>query len=112
MSAWLELADDMLGTCVDTFEHVVTILPLKSIGPGAPSYEARGIYRQQEVDVQTEDGAVMPSDIKTLDIRLSEFAVVPLRGDEVTFDGVTFLVDDSGDDGQGAGKLVLKEVRR
>lgn len=111
MSAWLEMADDMLGTCVDTFEHVVTINPVKSISESAPSYSARGVYSERPVDVQTEDGAILSTTTKTLGVRLSEFATAPVPGDRVSVNGATFAIDDCDDDGQGGSLWTLKELR-
>lgn len=111
MSAWLEMADDMLGTCVDTFEHVVTISPLKSIGFGAASYQARGVYSERPVDVQTEDGAILSTTTRTLGVRLSEFTTTPVAGDQVMIAGATYVIDDADDDGQGGTVWTIKELR-
>lgn len=100
----------VLAPCMDTFARTFLVRPVVS-QPGASAFEARGIYTEQPVDLQLEDGRVLSSTTKTLGIRLSEFQSAPMQGDLILFEGATFLVDDLDDDGQGGSKITLKEIR-
>src|SRR5262245_23228458 len=65
----------------DMFARAVTVTPLVS-QPGAPAYEARGIWTTDPVDIAGLDGVTITSDQKTiLDVRDVEFTVVPEQGD-------------------------------
>lgn len=100
----------VLAPAMATFARQISIIPLSS-QPGGPGYSARGIWTERPVDVQTEDGAILSSAVKTLGVRLSEFAVPPTSGDRVTVDGVLYVIDDTDDDGQGGSVWTLKEIR-
>lgn len=102
-----------------TFARPITIEPIVS-QPGAPVYSLqadgisplRGIWTEQNIDVALEEG-IMSSRVRTLDIRLIEFAIPLMQGDKVTVSGVTspvHIIDDVDEDGQGAAKLTLKIV--
>lgn len=60
----------------------VTFIPLAS-QPGGPSYPARGIYNTWDIDVPTEDGLIVSDQRTLLDIRISEFDVLPVQKDHV-----------------------------
>lgn len=67
----------------DMWAREVVITPLVS-QPGAPAYTARGIYDTTPLDISELDGITIISDQKTiLDVRDSEFTVVPMQGDLV-----------------------------
>jgi hypothetical protein len=107
----------VLRPCIGAFPKAVSVNPLKS-QPGHPAYDKqadgvaplRGIWTVRNIDVQTEDGAIMSSVTYTLGIRLSEFTVPPVPEDQVTVDGVAYLIDDSDPDGQGGAVLTLKST--
>lgn len=91
------------------FAKTVSVNPLKS-QPGQPAYTARGIWTVHNIDVQMEDSAIMSSVTYTLGIRVAEFTVPPVPGDQVTIDGVTYAIDDTDPDGQGGAVLTLKST--
>lgn len=100
----------ILAPAMATFARPITVLPLAS-RPGEPPYTTRGVWSERPVDVQTEDGAILSSAVKTLGVRLSEFTVPVVAGDRVSVDGTTYQVDDTDDDGQGGSLWTLKEIR-
>jgi hypothetical protein len=60
----------------------VTFIPVKS-QPNTASYQGRGIPNTYEIDVAALDGSIYSDQRTILDIRESEFAVLPLQGDRV-----------------------------
>ena len=68
--------------CQDVFSVPCTFHPLYS-QPDAPSFQARGIYDSDMLDVVTEDGGVFTDQRTILDIRTAEFAVLPAQKDQV-----------------------------
>lgn len=107
---WFDEVERARGAWADTFARSIVVYPLQS-DPGKPPVLSRGIYRERPVDVMTEDGAVLSSTTKTLDVRLSEFIVQPVAGDLVELEGARFRIDDTDDDGQGGSLWTLKEIR-
>ena len=59
-----------------------TFLPYKS-QPGAEGYGGRGIFGTYSSDVQALDGSIYSDQRTILDIRESEFAVLPMQNDHV-----------------------------
>lgn len=100
----------VLAPAMATFARPITVFPVASM-PGIPTYAARGIWSERPVDVQTEDGAILSSAVKTLGVRLSEFATPATAGDKVQVDGAMYQIDDTDDDGQGGSLWTLKEIR-
>jgi len=69
--------------CMDTFARGITVFPVVSQPTGA-AYFARGILDTRGTAIQTDAGMVVMSDQETiLDIRESEFTVVPVQGDRI-----------------------------
>jgi hypothetical protein len=69
--------------CFEEFARDITVMPIAS-QPNGPAYPARGILNTRGAAIQTEAGMVVMSDQETiLDIRESEFDVVPAQGDQV-----------------------------
>ena len=107
----------VLGPCQAVFGKPIIVTPLVS-QPGVAPYSTKpdgvspltGIWSVKPIDVQMEDGSIMSSQTNRLGIRLSDFAVPIAPGDKLAVDGVTYLVDDTDDDGQGATDLTLKQV--
>jgi hypothetical protein len=59
-----------------------TFRPLKS-QPGQPDYSGRGILNTYTLDVVGDDGSIYSDQRTILDIRDSEFAVMPQQNDHV-----------------------------
>lgn len=64
----------------DTFAVPVTFLPRRS-QPGQPTYSGRGIFGTYADPVQGDDGSIYTDHRTILDIRESEFAVLPQQDD-------------------------------
>jgi hypothetical protein len=100
--------------CQDMFAVPVTFTPLAS-QPGQPSFGARAIFYTGLVDVPMTDGSIFSDQQTVLDIRDSEFGVVPRQGDLVTIpydcNGAPlgdFEITDSSVDGGGQTTLSLR----
>jgi hypothetical protein len=65
------------------FARPVTITPVAS-QPGAPPYNARGIYDTEEIDVEALDGSLHSTSRTVVDILANEFAVLPAQDDLVS----------------------------
>ena len=100
---------------VGVFAINVTYSPLVS-QPGVPAFAARGVFSSTDLDVELQDGAIYSDQQTNLGIRLAEFASKPTEGDEVTItdprhpaNGRQFWIGDLDEDGQGGGRLLLRE---
>ncbi|MBR0879624.1 hypothetical protein ACVMGC_001024 [Bradyrhizobium barranii subsp. barranii] len=100
----------------NVFAIPVTFVPLVS-QPGAGNYAARGILNTYPTDVNAMDSSVYSDQRTILDIRDSEFAVMPLQNDQVIipFDsnGVpkgTYQITDSNSDGGGQTMLEIRKI--
>ncbi|MBR0940985.1 hypothetical protein [Bradyrhizobium liaoningense] len=67
---------------VDFWAVDCTFVPLKS-QPSASSYPGRGILNTYSTDVTALDGSLYSDQRTILDIRESEFAVLPMQNDHV-----------------------------
>jgi hypothetical protein len=100
----------------DFFARPVTFFPVVS-QVGAAAYSNRGIYGTRDIDVAAEDGAILQDHQTILDIRESEYGVLPTQGDYVNIpaDGNNpslgdFEVVNVWHDGQGETTLQLRQV--
>jgi hypothetical protein len=106
----------VLVPCENTFARPITVNPVASM-PGGAAYAARGIWTIRNIDIALEDGGILSSDTLTLGVRLLEFPVEPIKGDQVyipahgslTEIGVV-TIDDTDDDGQGGSVWTLKKT--
>ena len=92
-----------------------TFLPIKS-QPSAGSYPGRGILGTYSTDVQALDGSLYSDQRTILDIRESEFAVLPIQNDHVIIpldcNGVLkgeYQIVDASSDGGGATMLTIRK---
>lgn len=107
----------MLLPNYDMWARPITVIPLAS-QPGAPAYTARGIYDTRAMDVSAMDGSIFSDQQTILDIRQSEFYVLPEQLDRIYIpadaDGGaelgTFEVVGSEDDGGGETTLILRKL--
>jgi hypothetical protein len=79
----INFSGDLYSLCQQVFAVPVTVHPVFSQPDGA-SYEARGIFGQQNLDVMAEDGSIFSTQQDILDIRIAEFPVPPMQKDRVT----------------------------
>src|SRR5262245_31704228 len=101
----------------DQFARPITVTPVVS-QPGAPSYENRGYFDTKESDILTEDGAIFSDSRTFIDIRMIEFAVLPMQGDIITIPqhedvpGGTYEVLDLAGKGNAGGiiTMTLREI--
>jgi hypothetical protein len=73
----------LYGPAFDLYAVPITIRPIAS-QPGQPAYRARGIFNTVPIDVVSMDGSLISEQQTILDIRESEFAVLPRQLDLVT----------------------------
>jgi len=107
----------VLQAAQDTFGRPVSIFPIRS-QPGTPPYTARGIFASDPITVPTEAGGAYSDQHTTLDVRDSEFTILPTTFDQIMIGPVeaiisglgTYEVNDVNSDGQGATQLVLKRI--
>lgn len=93
----------------------VTFTPVKS-QPGQPAFPGRGILNTYSLDVAGMDGSIISEQRTILDIRESEFSLLPEQDDRVTIPldcnnvpkGEYQIVDASSD---GGGQTMLT-IRR
>ena len=105
----------VLGPATNVFAISIRVSPLVT-QPGAPAYDARGVYSSTALDVVMGDDTIFSDQQTKLGIRLSEFPTPPPdRGDLIemtepthpTF-GMKYWVGDSDLDGQGGCDLLLR----
>ena len=99
----------VLAPAISVFGSKVLVEPLKS-QPGVDPYPARGVISSKEQILQLENGAILADRQISLGIRVSEFDVVPTRGDKCTMvdDGTIYWVAEVLPDGQGGSVLTLR----
>jgi len=105
----------VLSPCMTTFARTVTIDPVSS-QPGAPPYQARGIFSSDPFDIQALDGNIISDQKTELGIRLAEWAGMPspCPRDKITITtegkSIVWFVSDNDEDGQGGMTLSLRYV--
>jgi hypothetical protein len=72
---------DLYSPEQDTFGRPVTF-----VSAAVGTFQGRGIYTTETIDVPLEDGSVLSDQQTILDIRDLEFAALPLQGDHVIID--------------------------
>lgn len=113
----VNFSQDVYLPAQDLFGRAITVTPSAS-QPGAPAYAARGIFDLDPIDVSALDGSVISETKVILDIRDSEFAVLPLQGDTVDIpadpSGIpiagSFEVIDTDPNGGGETTLTLRRL--
>ena len=98
----------VLGPAMDIFGMPIVIAPGKS-QPGAAPYAARGVLRIENIDMPLEDG-IASTQVITIGVRLSEFAIPPVPEDQVSTTTDTFWIDDTDEDGQGGSIWTMKRT--
>jgi hypothetical protein len=104
----------VLKPSMDAFAVRALFLPRVS-APGAPARWVRGVYKLTPQDIMDDFGGSQRADSYTFGVRVAEFGEpVVSRGDQLSnidlpfLAGLTFRVEDTGDDGQGHQVWVLK----
>lgn len=102
------------GPIFDFWAVPVTFIPLAS-QPGQPSFEGRGIFNTYSIDVPGMDNQIYSDQRTILDIRESEFSVLPQQNDHVIIpkdcNGVPrgeWQVVDASSDGGGQTMLTIR----
>ena len=102
----------------DTFGRAISVTPTAS-QPGGPAYAARGIFDVDAMDVGALDGSIISETRVIIDIRESEFGVLPIQGDTIdvpadNFAGLpaegSFEVIDADPNGGGETTLTLRRL--
>ncbi|MBO4221958.1 hypothetical protein [Bradyrhizobium neotropicale] len=103
------------GPIFDFWAVPCTFVPLVS-QPGQPSFGGRGIFNTYSMDVQGMDGHIYSDQRTILDIRESEFAVLPQQNDHVIIpkdcNGVPrgeYQIVDASSDGGGQTMLTIRK---
>jgi hypothetical protein len=73
---------DLYKIVMDVMSRPITVTPLVS-QPGAPAYAARAYMDEKATDILTEDGGIFSDSQIYIDIRIEEFAVLPMQGDRI-----------------------------
>jgi hypothetical protein len=99
----------------DQWARPITFNPIAS-QPGAPTFEGRGIWHQDRLDIILEDGSVFVDQQDSMDILESEFPVAPQQLDRIVIpaDGNVpaegeFEVVSATRNGGGETNLVLRK---
>jgi hypothetical protein len=109
--------DALIGPAVyGAFARPISVTPLVS-QPGQPAYTAKGIWRVEHIDIETESG-IYSGKAYTLDIHLADFAIPPAPKDKVSLPAHLSMptlgplwIDNTFDDSVGISrKLWLKEA--
>jgi hypothetical protein len=94
-----------------------TFMPIKS-QPAAGSYPGRGILGTYSTDVNTLDGSMYSDQRTILDIRESEFSVMPIQNDHVVIpldcNNVPkgeYVIVDASSNGGGQTMLTIKKYQ-
>jgi hypothetical protein len=100
----------------DLFARPITVTPVAS-QPGQPAYSARGIYTTTDRNVLAEDGSIFIDQATILDIRESEFSILPMQEDQVSIpadgnvpDEGTFEIVKAANNGGGETTLVIRKI--
>jgi hypothetical protein len=95
----------------------VTFNPIRS-QPGQPAFNGRGILNTYSIDVAGVDGSIYSDQRTILDIRESEFAVLPEQNDHLVIpadcNGVPrgeYVIVDASSDGGGQTMLTIKKYQ-
>jgi hypothetical protein len=83
----------------ELFARPVIIMPLAS-QPGMPSYGNRGIFDSGTMNVPLDDGSILSDQQTILDIRESEYGMLPVQGDLVD------IPADAGVPAEGAFEII------
>lgn len=76
----VNFSDNLYAKAWDVFARPVSVTPVNS-QPGQPAYANRGYFDSKETDILTENNAILSDSQSFLDIRMEEFATLPLQGD-------------------------------
>jgi hypothetical protein len=98
------------------FSRPVTFHPIAS-QPGEPSFEGRGIFDTQRLDLEALDGSRFSETHTQLDILEIDFGTLPLQGDLVVIAGDenvrggTYVISDMSPSGNAGGEVSLQLKR-
>jgi|SRR5262245_2640114 len=99
----------------DMYAVPIVVKPVVS-QPGAPDYNARGIFDTTDIDLLAMDGSIISDQRTELYLREAEFAILPLQNDHIVIpadcNGVPlgeFEILDSDTNGGGQTKLTLRK---
>jgi hypothetical protein len=112
----VDFSTDVYLPSQELFGRTITVTPTAS-RPGGPAYVARGILDVDAMDVAALDGAIVSETRVILDIRESEFSVLPLQGDTIDVPADSglpaegsFEVIDADPNGGGETTLTLRRL--
>ena len=82
--------------------------------PGAPPYNARGIFDTEQIDIEALDGSLYSSTRTILDVLQHEFAVLPRQDDHVFIPphegarGGEYIISDAPHRDNAGGEITLR----
>jgi hypothetical protein len=112
----INFSDNLIAKVLDAFARPITVTPLVS-APGNAAYAARAYFDSSQLDILTEDGGIHSDSKAFIDIRVAEFAIVPMQGDAIDMAfhegmrGGSWEVLDAGEsDAAGTITLTLRKL--
>jgi len=108
----VDFSNEVYAICFNVYGRSITVTPVVS-QPGAPSFNAVGIFDSRETDVLAEDASVFNDSKTMLDIRIEDFPILPMQKDLVTVSdmpgapGGEFEVADLAGIGNAGGEITL-----
>jgi hypothetical protein len=101
----------------DIFGRRIVITPIASQPDREGSYNARGIFGTRDMAIPAEDGSLISDQQTILDIRESEFAILPRQRDLIFIpregsipEEGQFEIVDTSTNGGGETTLVIRSV--
>ncbi len=99
------MMDSLLDNCLSSFGEEVTYYP-----SGGGSEEIYGIFDENFLAVDADTGLEVQSLQPNLNIKLSDLASLPAKGDEVEVRNTRYRVLQSQKDSEGGAVLILQEA--
>lgn len=97
----------VLGPCEAVFGESVTYRPIN-----AAEFVTTGIFDEAYREVDIAGGMGVTTESPVLGIRMSQFSIPPMQGDQLTIDrtGKTYAVREVRSDSHGSARLMLNQV--
>jgi hypothetical protein len=103
--SWLDLTDGVMRVATNTFGETVVFTP-----SGGLASNKLGIFRDQFLEIDSQTGYQVLTDQPNLSIRNSDFATLPVQGDNFTIRNVNYTVHTLHRDGEAGSTILLYKV--
>lgn len=98
----------VLGPTIGTFGEVNQGYPIPLFSPDkSADYTADGVFDEAYKEHIIKDGEAVTVVMPVLGVKLVDFQVIPLQGDNVVIRGKTYIIREVRIDGHGGAKLML-----